>query len=48
VYALDFVIPREDLDPKDEGKLRAHADGIYVRSGRLVPGCVGGLDGMAV
>ena len=48
VYALDFVIPREDLDTKDEGKMRAHADGMYVRSGRFVPGCVSGLDGMAV
>ena len=48
IYALDFVLPRPDFDPKDEGQLRAHADGMYVRSGRLVPGCVGALDGMAV
>jgi hypothetical protein len=48
VYALDFVLPRPDFDPKDEGGLRALADGMYVRSGRLVPGCVGALDGMAV
>jgi hypothetical protein len=48
VYALDFVLPRPDFDPKDEGGLRALADGMYVRSGRIVPGCVGALDGMAV
>ena len=48
VYALDDVMPNSDFDPKDEGKLRSYADLMYVRSGRLVPGCIGGLDGMAV
>ena len=48
IYALDFVLPRPDFDPKDEGGLRGLADGMYVRSGRLVPGCIGALGGMAV
>ena len=48
LYALDYLIPDCDFDPKDEGKMRALADGMYIRSGRLVPGCVGALDGMAV
>jgi hypothetical protein len=42
------VLPRPDFDPKDEGGLRGLADEMYVRSGRLVPGCVGALDGMAL
>jgi hypothetical protein len=46
VYALDCVLPNEIFDPIDEGKMCALADGMYVRSGRLVPGCVGAIDGI--
>jgi hypothetical protein len=48
LYAIDYLIPDCDFDPKDEGKMRAHVDGMYIRSGRIVPGCVGALDGMVV
>jgi len=40
IYALDFVLSQ------NEGQMRAHANRMYVWSGRLVPGCVGALDGM--
>ena len=48
LYALDYLIPDCDFDPKHEGKIRALADGMYIRSGRLVSGYVGALDGLAV
>ena len=48
VYALDNVLPSPEFDITDEGKMKAHADGMYVRSGRTTPGCIGALDGMAV
>ncbi len=48
VYTLDCALPNDVFDPRDEGSLRALADGMYVRSGRLVPGCIGTIDGMAV
>ena len=47
LYAIDYIIADCDFDPKDEGTMRAHANGMYIRSGRLVPGCVGALDRMA-
>ncbi len=48
VYALDNVLPSPEFDIRDEGKMKAHADGMYVRTRRTTPGCIGALDGMVV
>ena len=48
VWALDAVIPAPNFDIRNEGQMRALADGMFVRSCRTMPGCIGALDGMAV
>jgi hypothetical protein len=47
VYAFKNVLPSLEFDIIDEGKMKAHADGMYVRSGRTTIGYIGALDGMA-
>ena len=44
VYDLDNVLPSPEFDVTDEGKIKALANGMYVRSGRTTSGCIGALD----
>ena len=48
MWALDNVLPAPVFDITDAGQMRALSDGMFVRSGGKMPGCVGALDGMAV
>ena len=48
VYALDNVLPSHEFDIRDEVKMKAHADGMFFRSSRTTPGCIGALYGMVV
>jgi hypothetical protein len=48
MWALDKVLPAPKFDIRNERQMRELADGMFVRSGCKMPGCIGALDGMAV
>ena len=48
VWALDKVLPSPEINNKNEGRMRALANVMFVRSGGKMPRCVGALDDMAV
>jgi hypothetical protein len=48
MWALDKVLPAPVFDIRSDGQMRALADGMFVKSGGGISGCIGALDGMAV
>jgi len=48
VYALDIVLPAPRFDIENEGHMKDLADGMFLRSGNKMSGCIGALDVMVV
>ena len=48
VWALDAILPAPEFDIRNEGQMRALADGMFVKSGKTMTGCIGAMDGMVV